>query len=61
MNLFWYKANVKRFGFKNLHPDFGIIKIFHPPMDACRDNRSKENVYNERYINVHLAFLIWKY
>ena len=32
-------------------------------MDACRDNRSKEyvRVYNEKYINIHLAFLILKY
>ena len=58
MNLFWCKANVKRFGFNNLGQDFDIIKIVHTATDACRNNKSKENVYNERFINVHLAFLI---
>ena len=60
MNLFWCKANIKRFGFNNLHQDFDIIGIVHTAMDACRHNRSKENVYNERFMNVYLAFLIWK-
>ena len=45
MNSSWYKANVKRFGFNKLHQDFGIMRIIHIAMDACRDNRSKENVY----------------
>ena len=30
-------------------------------MDACRDNGSKENVYKQKFMNVHSAFLIWKY
>ena len=41
MNLFWCKANVKRFGFDNLHQDFDIIRIVRTAMDACQDNRSK--------------------
>ena len=58
MNLFGCKANVKRFGFNNLHQDFDIMRIVHTVMGACRDNRGKENVYNEKDTNVHLAFLI---
>ena len=62
MNLFWYNANVKHFGLNNLHQDFDIMRNFvHTVMDACWDNRSKENVYNEIFINVHLIFLIGKY
>ena len=61
MNLFLCKANVKRFGFNNLHQEFDIMRIVHTVMDACWEDRSKENVYNERFINVHLAFLIWKF
>ena len=34
------------------------MRIVDIAMDACRDNRSKVNVFNERFINVHLAFLI---
>ena len=30
-------------------------------MDACQGNKSKENAYNERFININSAFLIWKY
>ena len=60
--LFWCKANVKRFGFNNLHQDLDIMRnIVHTAMDSCRGNWGKENVYNERFINVHSAFLIWKY
>ena len=55
MNLYWYIANVKRFGFNNLHQDFDIIRIVHTEMGACGDNRSKENIYNEKFINVNLA------
>ena len=58
MNLFWRKANIKHFGFDNLHQDFDIMKIVHIAMDACWDNKNKENVYNEEDINVHLVFLI---
>ena len=58
MNLFWCKANVKLFGFNNLHQDIDIIGIVHTAMGSCWDNRSKENVYNEKDINLHLAFLI---
>ena len=58
MNLFWCKANGKRFGFDNLHQDFDIMRIVYTAMDACQDNKSKENVYNEEDINVHLVFLI---
>ena len=29
-------------------------------MDCCRDNRSKQNVCNEEYVNVYLAFLYLK-
>ena len=62
MDSFWYKANVKRFGFNNLHQDFDIMRnVVHTAMDAFRDNWSKENVYNEIFINVHSASLIWKY
>ena len=41
MNLFLCKANIKHFGFYNLHQDFDIMRIVHTVMDACRDNRSK--------------------
>ena len=62
MNLFWCKVNVKHFGFNNLHQDFDIMRnIVHTVMNACRDNRIKENLYNERFQNVHLDFLIEKY
>ena len=30
----------------------------HIMMDASRNNRNKENVYNERFLNVHFVFLI---
>ena len=33
MNLFWCKANDKRFGFDNLHQDFDIMRIVHEAMD----------------------------
>ena len=58
INLFWCKANVKRFGFNSLHQDFDIIRIVHTAMDNCQDNRSKLNVYNEKDKSVHFAFLI---
>ena len=29
MNSFWCKANVKRFGFNNLHQDLDIMRIVH--------------------------------
>ena len=58
MNLFWCKANVKRFSFNNLHQDFDIIRMVHTAMGACQDNRCKENIYDEKYMNVHLVFLI---
>ena len=63
MNLFWCKAIVERFGFKNLHEDIDIMSnVVHAAMDDCQDKRSKEkNVYKERFINLHSAFLIWKY
>ena len=61
MNLFWCKANVKRFGFNNLHQDFDIMRSINIAMDICRDNWSKENVYYERFINVYLALFIAKY
>ena len=62
MNSFWCKANVKRFGFDNFRQDFDIMRnVVHTAMDACWDNRSKENVYNERFMNVYPAFFIWKY
>ena len=35
--------------------------VVHAVVDACQDNTTKENVHNERFINIHLAFLIWKY
>ena len=41
MNLFWCKANVKRFGFDNLYQDFDIMGIVQTAMDAYRHNRSK--------------------
>ena len=45
MNLFWCKANVKRFGFDNLHQDFDIMRnVIHTGMDACRDDRRKKCV-----------------
>ena len=57
MNLFRCKVNVKYFGFDNLHQDFNIMKIVvHTAIDACRYNRRKENIYNERLITIHLAF-----
>ena len=61
MNLFWCKANVKRFDFKNLHQDIDIMRIVYTAMDSCRDNGSKENAHNEKDINVYLAFFILKY
>ena len=33
MNLLYCKANVKRFGFNNLHQAFDIIRIVHRAMD----------------------------
>ena len=54
MNSLWCKTNVKRFGFDNLHQDFDIIRIILSAMDAGLENRNKENVYNERFINVLL-------
>ena len=47
MDLFSYKANVKRFGFNNLHQDLDTMKIVKTVMDARRDNRSKENGYKK--------------
>ena len=41
MNLFWRKANVKRFGFNDLLQDFDIMRIVRTAMDACPDNSSK--------------------
>ena len=38
---FWCKANVKRFGFNNLHQDFDIMGIVHTAMDVFRANKSK--------------------
>ena len=58
---FWCKANVKRFDFNNLLQDFDIMRIVYTAMNTCRNNWSKENVYNEKSINVHLVFLIKKY
>ena len=42
MNLFSCKANVKRFGFNNLHQDFDIrVNVVPSVMDAGRDNMSQ--------------------
>ena len=60
MSLFCCKANVKSFGFNKLHLDFDM-RIVHTVMDGCGDNGRKENVHDEKFINVHLAFLILKY
>ena len=35
MNLFWCKANVKRFGLNNLHQDFDIMGIVHTASNRC--------------------------
>ena len=32
------------------------MKSVYTAMDACRDNGSKENVFNKEDINVNLAF-----
>ena len=58
INLFWCKANVKRFSLNNFPQDFDIMRIVHTTMDACRDKRSKENVYYERFKNVHTFSLL---
>ena len=52
MNLFGCKANVKRFSFEDLHKDIDML-IVHTAMDACQDYRRKENVYNQKDINMH--------
>ena len=39
MNLFWFKVNVKHFGFNNLDLDFDIMRIVHTVMDLCWDKK----------------------
>ena len=59
MNLFWCKANVKCFGFNNLHQDFDIIRIVHIAIDACCDNWSKGNVYNKKYFSFIYIYIFF--
>ena len=51
MNLFWCKTNVESWGFNNLHQDFDIMRML---VEITGANK----MYNKKYINVHLAFLI---
>ena len=44
MNLFWYKAIIKRFGFNSLHQVFDIMIIVHIAMDTCRDINTLEGM-----------------
>ena len=47
MNLFWCKANIKRFGLNNLQQDFDIMRIVHTAMDACWYNRCIHRCVND--------------
>ena len=47
MNLLWCKVDANIFGFSNHHQDLDI-KIVHIAMDACWDDRSKWEIYNEK-------------
>ena len=47
MNSLWSEVDVKRFGFITYHQDLDI-KIVHIAMDACWDDWSKWEIYNEK-------------
>ena len=48
INLFWCKANVKRFGFNNLHQDFNIVRIVHTAIDAFRGTGANKMYATEK-------------
>ena len=54
MHLLWCKANIKCFGFNNLHQDFDIMRVVHTAMGASRDKRSK---YSQIQIYIYFIYI----